>query len=162
MATATCSYTVTEPSSTLSASCAGTNVSCNGGSDGSASVAVTGGTSPYNYLWSTGDTDPSISNLIAGSYTVTVTDDASATATCSYDVTEPSALNISCSGTNVSIQGGSDGSASVAASDGTSPYSYAWSDGESTSTESKSSGESKSSENGSKTSGTNETKQSHK
>jgi hypothetical protein len=52
----------------------GYNVSCNGGSDGSAQVGVIGGTAPYSYLWSTGSTDQTATGMSAGSYSVTVTD----------------------------------------------------------------------------------------
>ena len=50
-------------------------VSCNGNSDGSASVIVNGGTPPYSYNWSpAGGSSMSATNLAAGNYTVTVTD----------------------------------------------------------------------------------------
>ncbi|MEX2595900.1 MAG: T9SS type A sorting domain-containing protein [Salibacteraceae bacterium] len=51
------------------------NASC-GNCDGSATVAMSGGTSPFTYLWSSGDTTNTINNLCAGTYTVTVTDDS--------------------------------------------------------------------------------------
>src|SRR5207248_2695316 len=129
--TATCSYNVTEPSA-LSASCSGTNVSCNGGSNGSASVVASGGTPSYNYSWSNGGTSASISGLAAGTYAVTVTDAHGCTATCSYAVSEPSAITASCSGSNVACNGGANGSASVIASGGSiggGNYSYIWSNG---------------------------------
>src|SRR5207248_2279386 len=113
--TATCSYNVTEPTA-LSASCGGTNVSCNGGSNGSASVVASGGTSPYGYSWSNGANTSSTTGLPAGTYSVIVTDSHGCTATCSYNVTEPTALSASCGGTNVSCNGGSNGSASVVTS----------------------------------------------
>ncbi|MBI1289172.1 MAG: HYR domain-containing protein [Flavobacteriales bacterium] len=56
------------------------NVSCVGGSDGGLSAFVTGGTSPYQYQWSpNGETTVSITNLTAGNYTVTVTDNSGCT-----------------------------------------------------------------------------------
>ncbi|MBK8845743.1 MAG: SprB repeat-containing protein [Bacteroidetes bacterium] len=126
--TGTCSYTLTEPA-LLTSTCSGTNVTCNGGSDGSASVTESGGTSPYAYLWNNSATTAAITGLTAGTYKVTVTDANGCTATCEYTVTEPAALMASCSGTNVSCNGGTDGSASVIASGGTSPYGYVWSNG---------------------------------
>lgn len=54
--------------------------------DGTVSLAVTGGTSPYSYLWSNGATTKDIAALAAGSYTVTVTDAASCTATVTTTV----------------------------------------------------------------------------
>ena len=56
------------------ATCSSTNGDCNNGNSASASVSASGGTAPYTYLWSTGATTMSISNLTAGSYSVTVTD----------------------------------------------------------------------------------------
>jgi len=52
------------------------SVSSTGATDGSITIdSVYGGTSPYSYLWSTGDTVPSVDNLSVGIYTVTITDD---------------------------------------------------------------------------------------
>jgi len=67
-------YTVTvnEPAALL-ASATTVDASC-GQSDGSASVSASGGTTPYGYSWSTGQTTASVSNLSQGTYTVTVTD----------------------------------------------------------------------------------------
>ncbi|MBK8846372.1 MAG: DUF11 domain-containing protein [Bacteroidetes bacterium] len=130
--TATCSFTVTEPTQ-LVATCSGTPVSCKNGNDGSSSVTATGGTSPYSYAWSNGASTSSNNNVPAGTYTATVTDANGCTATCSFTVTEPTQLVATCSGTPVSCKNGNDGSSSVTATGGTSPYSYAWSNGASTS-----------------------------
>ncbi|MCH8320758.1 MAG: SprB repeat-containing protein, partial [Acidobacteria bacterium] len=46
------------------------NVSCNGGNDGSATDSVSGGTPPYSYHWSNGDTIQNISGLGTGTYTI--------------------------------------------------------------------------------------------
>ena len=51
-----------------------TDVSCNGNNDGNATVIVTSGLAPYTYQWSNGETTPTISNLAAGTYILTVTD----------------------------------------------------------------------------------------
>lgn len=48
---------------------------CTGGNNGLVNLAVTGGVTPYNFQWSNGFTTQNISNLAAGLYTVTVTDD---------------------------------------------------------------------------------------
>nr|MBK9652593.1 SprB repeat-containing protein [Bacteroidota bacterium] len=130
LCTATCSYTVTQPASALTATCSGTNVACFGASTGSASVVAANGTSGYTYVWSNSNTNTgtSITGLAAGTYTVTVTDANGCTATCSYTVTQPAtAVTATCSGTNVACFGASTGSASVVAADGTSGYTYVWS-----------------------------------
>ncbi|MBK6889502.1 MAG: SprB repeat-containing protein [Sphingobacteriales bacterium] len=58
----------------MDVTCSSTDVTTNGGSDGTASVTASGGTPPYTYLWNTGATTSSISGLVAGTYSVTVTD----------------------------------------------------------------------------------------
>ncbi|MBI2966631.1 MAG: PKD domain-containing protein [Bacteroidetes bacterium] len=126
------SVTITEPSITLTTSV--TNVSCVGGSTGSASATVSGGETPYAYLWSTSGTGSSVTGLAAGTYTVTVTDGNSCTVTASPTVTEPSAITVTLSNTNVSCYGGSNGTATATVSGGSSPYIYAWSTGSTSST----------------------------
>jgi MBG domain (YGX type)/SprB repeat/Putative Ig domain len=126
--TATRNYTITQPSAISTASGSQTNVSCNGGSNGSASVSPSGGTFGYTYSWSpSGGTAATATGLAAGSYTVTVTDANGCTATRNYTITQPSAISTSGSQTNVSCNGGSNGSASVFPSGGTSGYTYSWS-----------------------------------
>ena len=68
------SYTITEPSTTLTASLNILNVSCFGYSDGTATVSVIGGTPPYNYLWPNGISTITLPNLTAGVYSCTITD----------------------------------------------------------------------------------------
>lgn len=109
-------------------SISGTNISCNGGSNGSASAAVSGGTPPYSYSWSpTGGTGATATGLPAGMYWVTVTDSNSIQETQSVTVTQPSALSATISTTNVSGNGGWNGTATVNPGGGTAPYTYSWS-----------------------------------
>jgi P2-related tail formation protein len=75
------SFTLTEPALLVSSGVAatyvcGTNVSCNGANDGSINLTVTGGASctAYTFNWSNGATTEDVSNLRAGTYSVTVTD----------------------------------------------------------------------------------------
>jgi hypothetical protein len=106
-----------------------TNVSCNGGSDGSATVSVSGGTAPYTYSWSpSGATTATATGLSPGYNTVTVKDANLCEATYIFTITHPSQLSTSAQNqTNVSCNGGSDGSATVSVSGGTHPYTYSWS-----------------------------------
>ncbi|HNL05932.1 MAG TPA: SprB repeat-containing protein [Chitinophagales bacterium] len=131
--TAMCNSTIQEPGCNLSATATGTPVSCNGGSDGTASATPSGNLSSVTYLWNNGETTASISGLTAGTYTVTVTESATCTAIAIYDVTQPPLMDITCTKTDVTTNGGSDGTASVNATGGTSPYTYLWSSGETTS-----------------------------
>ena len=104
------------------------HVSCNGGSNGSASATVYGGTAPYSYTWYPGGhTGSAISGLSAGTYTLTVTDAIGTTQTHSWNITQPSALIATiASTTNVTSPGGSDGSATAYVSGGTGSYTYSW------------------------------------
>src|SRR5690606_25106452 len=69
--TATQSFTVTQPALLTATQGAITHVSCNGSANGSATVNVSGGTTPYTYIWSNGQTGATIGNLSGGTYTVT-------------------------------------------------------------------------------------------
>jgi YVTN family beta-propeller protein len=120
------------PPCTLTATADGTNVLCNGGTDGTATATASGNTAAVTYLWSNGGTTASISNLAAGTYTVTITEIASCTAVASYTVTEPALLSLTCNKTDVTTNGGTDGTATVSATGGTSPYTYLWNSGETT------------------------------
>ena len=104
------------------------NVSCNGGSDGSADASAFGGVAPYTYKWTNGSTLNTISGLSAGTYTVTVTDAIAGQALASVAITQPSAsLSSTVTGTNVTCNALCDGSIDVTPSGGTSPYFYLWS-----------------------------------
>ncbi|MBI4946120.1 MAG: SprB repeat-containing protein [Bacteroidetes bacterium] len=68
-----------------------TNASCHGFNNGSATVSLTGGMSPFSYLWSNNNTTTTAANLFAGVYTVTVSDVNQCTQTASATITEPPA-----------------------------------------------------------------------
>nr|WP_256471342.1 Ig-like domain-containing protein [Solitalea agri] len=108
-----------------------TNVSCNGASDGAIQVSVSGGTAPYTYSWSSGQTIEDISALPAGTYTLTVTDANNCQATASVTLTEPSVLTLSEVHTDATCAL-SNGAINVSVSGGTAPYTYSWNSGEST------------------------------
>ncbi|WP_299215812.1 Ig-like domain-containing protein, partial [uncultured Dokdonia sp.] len=110
-----------------------TNVSCNGFSDGTASSNTTGGVGPFTYLWSNGATTEDITGLVAGSYTVTVTDGfTNCTAQSTVTVNEPSVLSGGIAVNNVLCFNESTGSLNLTVSGGTFPYTFAWSNGETT------------------------------
>ncbi len=105
-----------------------THVACNGGANGAVSVNASGGTPPYSYSWSpAGGSSLYATGLSAGTYTVTVTDGVNTVATRSFTITQPTALSASTSISHVSVNGGSNGSASVSAYGGTPGYMYSWS-----------------------------------
>jgi PKD repeat protein/uncharacterized pyridoxamine 5'-phosphate oxidase family protein len=104
------------------------DVSCNGGNDGSITVNPTEGTPPYTYVWNTNppQTTQTATNLTAGTYSVTVSDDNGNTYTGSATVNEPDPIVNSISVQSPSQSGSSDGSITVSTAGGTPPYSYNW------------------------------------
>lgn len=128
--TATTNATVTQPAAPLGLSTSTTPVACFGENTGSINLTVTGGTTNYSYNWSNGFTGQDPSALIAGTYTVTVTDANSCTATTNASITQPSAsIGLSASSTPVACFGGSTGAINLTVSGGTPGYSYLWSNG---------------------------------
>jgi hypothetical protein len=122
-------FTITQPPAISTASWSQTNIACNGGSTGAASVSPSGGTAPYTYSWSNGPTTQSITGLAAGIYTVTVTDNNSCTATRNYTITQPTAVSASAVQTNVACNGGTNGAINLTPFGGTSGYTFNWGSG---------------------------------
>jgi gliding motility-associated-like protein len=117
---------ITHPSSALSGSIVVVNVGCFGDNSGSCNLTVTGGTSPYSFLWNNGAVTEDISNIISGNYSVTVTDANGCNIVINALVNQPVAAlngNIS-SQSNVTVYGGSDGSVTISGAGGTSPFEY--------------------------------------
>lgn len=104
------------------------NVSCNGTSDGSASVSASSGTTPYTYLWSNSATTTSITALGAGTYTVTATDASGCSAVDNVTITEPGVLSSSTTVNSAGCSGSCSGSATATISGGTFPFTYLWDD----------------------------------
>jgi hypothetical protein len=118
---------ISQPPMILTSVIGGTNVLCNGGATGSASITASGGTGAYTYSWSNSAITPGVSGLVAGAYTVTVTDANGCISIKSVAITEPAALISVIGGTNVLCNNGATGSASITASGGAGAYTYSWS-----------------------------------
>lgn len=71
----TMTFNIIEPNAARTVTTAVTDALSNGGNDGEIESAVEGGTIPYTYLWSNGETTPDILNITANAYTVTVTEE---------------------------------------------------------------------------------------
>jgi len=110
----------------------GENVSCYGSSDGSVMATIVGGILPYNYIWSSGGTTSMEDSLSAGTYSLIVTDSNNCVTTLNSTLTEPTALQITMTSTNVSCNGDCNGSSSANVSGGTPNYSYNWSNNDHT------------------------------
>jgi gliding motility-associated-like protein len=110
----------------LSASVTQTPPTCNGLCNGTATATANNGTSPFNYSWSNGQAGQSITGLCAGSYTVTVTDGAGATASASVTIANPAAITVTTTAVPT-FCGGANGSATATTGGGAAPLSYSWS-----------------------------------
>lgn len=104
-----------------------TPAQCFGSHDGAISIAVSGGIPPYFYQWSNGATSAGLTQVVAGTYTVTITDDTGCKGINSYVVSQPEALTVSeISSTPVPCDQACNGSITVQAAGGTAPYNYTW------------------------------------
>ncbi|TVZ51640.1 Ig-like domain-containing protein [Dokdonia sp. Hel_I_53] len=126
-------FTVQEPSVALSANANPTAILCKGESTGSIDLTVSGGMPSYSYAWSGPSgftsTDEDLVGLVAGTYSVTITDDNGCTITINtIEIDEPSvALSANANPTAILCKGESTGSIDLTVSGGMPSYSYAWS-----------------------------------
>jgi large repetitive protein len=106
------------------------DAACSGVNDGKIIAHVKGGAiGPYTYKWSNGGalTSDNISNLGAGTYTLTLVDGAGCTETKSITLTNKTTLGVNTTAAN-SLCGGTTGTASaVTVTGGTAPFTYKWS-----------------------------------
>ncbi|WP_276505100.1 SprB repeat-containing protein, partial [Terrimonas pollutisoli] len=131
--TATTSVTITQPAAALALTSSKVDVLCFGNATGSVDLTVNGGTTPYTYVWSNGASTQDITALVAGIYSVTVTDANNCTATISVTITQPAAaLALTSSKVDVLCFGNATGSVDLTVNGGTAPYTYVWSNGAST------------------------------
>lgn len=112
----------------------GTNISCNGATDGQINLSTSGGAScaGLTYLW-TGPggftaTSANLTGLGVGTYDVTITDQNGCTATANITLTQPDPLQTAVSATDATCYGFNDGSIDLTVTGGAScqPYSYLW------------------------------------
>lgn len=124
----TFSYSVFVPSPFFTV--ATTNVSCNGGSDGSATASPVFG-DVYTYVWNTvpPQNGPAIANLLPGAYTVVATDINQCSVSATVDITEPDLLNLSFQSTPNNCSAICNGEIDLTVTGGTLPYGYSWSNG---------------------------------
>lgn len=104
-----------------------TNASCAGSANASAIVNVSGGTTPYSYVWSPVSSNTNYAtNLSAGNYMITVTDAHACSQIYSLTITDPTPVIANISGTNISCFGGNNGSVLASAAGGYAPYTFLW------------------------------------
>ena len=120
-------FTIVQPAAPLAATYTKKDVACFGGNNGTIDLSVTGGTSPYSFMWSDGQGIEDRSTLAAGTYTVKITDFSGCTISQTIEILEPSAiLSATVSVKNTVCKNSNDGSILVSITGGTKPYSLVW------------------------------------
>ena len=101
---------------------------CFGDRNGKITTQTSGGIASYQYIWSNGETTAVLDSVVAGKYSVTITDSRNCFVIDSAVVSQPAPILFAKDSTSVACNGGSNGVASVFPNGGVSPYSYLWSD----------------------------------
>ncbi len=129
--TGTETITVTEPPLITTGIGSFNNASCNSNADGWATISATGGNGGYTYAWSHGPVGQTATELSAGTYIVTVSDQNGCSTTQSVTISENPPISTGfLNFANVSCFGGNDGMATASAAAGSGSYNYAWSNGQ--------------------------------
>ena len=125
--------TVTEPAA-ITIGAGVLNVSCNGGSNGAIYVNANGGTGTLQYSLNgvTYQSSTIFTGLTAGNYTIYVKDASGCVETSPMTITQPVALSVSSSVTDVHCAGGNDGVIDLTVYGGVYPYTFSWSNDAST------------------------------
>ena len=122
-------FIITQPAAALAITLTSSNnIKCFGGNNGAININVTGGTSGYSYVWSNGASSNALTNLSAGTYTATVTDNVGCNIVHAYTLTQPAAALAASIGSfeNISCNSGSNGVVNMDILGGTEPFTYAW------------------------------------
>lgn len=125
---------VVASTSTFSFTTASQNPTCNNGTNGSASVTLSGGSTPYTYTWTSTPVahTSSVSNLSAGTYTVGMSDNSGCTTYTTIALSNPPAISASMI-TAPTTCTAAIGSATASCT-GLAPYTYVWSNAGTTQT----------------------------
>ncbi|MDR1864783.1 MAG: gliding motility-associated C-terminal domain-containing protein [Bacteroidales bacterium] len=102
------------------------DLTCAGGGNGSAELFVSGGTAPYAYVWSTGESGAQASQLNAGTYPVHVTDRNGCAADTVIALRQPADIRILFDTDDAYCPETSDGAIRTRITGGTAPYSCLW------------------------------------
>lgn len=104
-----------------------TSITCYGNSNGAAAVAVTGGLAPYSYLWNNGNTNQTITGLVAGVYSLNVIDSQGCSKAIGVTVSQPTSLTVQIAAIfDILCADKANGIISANASGGMGSLSYSW------------------------------------
>ena len=112
-------------SQTVSVQFSGTQPTCFNLPTGKITAIPVGGTLPYSFKWSNGAITSEITNLLAGSYSVTVTDALNRSANGTFILTQPPKLSVKME----RIICGNPTTVKAIVTGGVGPYTYAWDTG---------------------------------
>ncbi len=129
--TITKSEQVTQPPTPISITVSGNTIAC-GATTGNVNISVSGGGTPYQYLWSNGSTTQDISHAMAGTYTVTVSDIYGCQIPKDFTVNTVTNLTATTTATDAACASSATGTASVTPNGGLPPYTYLWSNNQTT------------------------------
>ncbi|MDX1477048.1 MAG: OmpA family protein [Saprospiraceae bacterium] len=105
-------------------------IECAGDATGVLQLEITGGKGPFISVWSNKGSGSTQSNLVAGTYTVTLRDAAGGRADAEFTLREPDPLQVTTRVTSPASTSGADGKAEVSAQGGTGRYTFSWDNGE--------------------------------
>ncbi len=112
----------------ITATVSSTNVSCNGGSNGSATITATG-SGPFTYSWApTGGSAATATGLTPGSYSCTISNGC-VSSIATVTITQPAVISLSAVVTHISCSSTQDGAINLTVTGGTGPFTYSWSFG---------------------------------
>ena len=124
--------------SSLSSNYNGNNISCNGYNDGSININVNGGNPPFIFNWNNGETTEDLDSLVAGSYSIIITEANGCSISDTIVLIEPApfqttiVVDTDYNGYNVSCNGYSDGAINLSVSGSVPGYTYSWNNGNTT------------------------------
>ena len=103
------------------------DVLCFGENTGEVDLTASGGTPPYTFSWTSGQTTEDIINMLSGTYGFTVIDANGCIESGSAFIDQPAApLDVTYVVTDVNCYGESNGSINLTVTGGTAPYSFTW------------------------------------
>ncbi|MEL6865223.1 MAG: SprB repeat-containing protein, partial [Bacteroidota bacterium] len=126
--TAVCTASVNE-SSSLEVICTADQDPCGPNITGNINLNVTGGNSPYTFLWNTGASSQNLNNVSPGEYEVTITDANGCSTSCGASIIAYEELTASCLSTDAICSDLESGDVALTVTGGLLPYTYLWSNG---------------------------------